>query len=507
MMKESIDLKELKKNLAPFSLLYVEDNTELQEKAATFFGRLFTTMYRANNGEEGLRIFKAHKPSIVITDIQMPIKTGLEMAHDIHEIEPQTKIIVTSAYDEKEYLLKGISLGISGYLVKPLKAEEITSLLWEIAHTLNEERNKNLFNTYLYSIFNNQQSLLIMLKGENVALANEQALSFFETKSLKDFREKFKLFDTYLLRHDSFLYYQADGRSCLERVKQDIDRLYNVKITDKTHTPHHFILRLTAISDTEELYILSLTDISELNLLALYDKNALDHDIILKDEKTVTSLLQAAKEAGAVIKVYNFYKGLVVSNNAVITYSNRDLTAFKTSLLQQKAIQYEKKVIFNSELFPYDIQSDDIKEVYFHNQTVDVGKCTMLKTTPVERKYLILEPHSKHKVNLFYDNHHFNSPIKLINISIESARISLEYLPAGFKIGDDIVLDMVFSDGIKPIIINTKAKVYKLFSIEKTYNVVANFILTSVTHKLLIDYMASRQMQLVREFKGLQYEK
>ncbi len=197
----------------------------------------------------------------------------------------------------------------------------------------------------------------------------------------------------------------------------------------------------------------------------------------------------------------------MVSNNAIITYSNPDLTVFKTSLVQQKAIQYEKKVIFSSELFPCDIQSAAVEQVNFHNQSVELGKCVMLKTTPVNRKYLVLEPHPKHKVNFFYGNHRFDTDIALINISVESVRLSMAYLPAGLKAEDAVVLDMVFSGQLKPIIINTKAKIYKIISNESSYHIVATLILTPMTHKLLIEYMSTRQMQLVREFKGLSHAK
>jgi len=53
MAEEKVDLKELKKLLSPLSLLYVEDNTLLQEKASSFFEKLFGTVYRANDGKSG----------------------------------------------------------------------------------------------------------------------------------------------------------------------------------------------------------------------------------------------------------------------------------------------------------------------------------------------------------------------------------------------------------------------------------------------------------------------
>ncbi len=504
MAEEKVDLKELKKLLSPLSLLYVEDNTLLQEKASSFFEKLFGTVYRANDGKSGVELFTKHKPSIIITDIQMPLMDGLQMAQAIRALDATSKIIVTSAYDDKAYLLKTIALGLNGYLVKPLKVEELSTLLLTLASQMAEERNKSIFNNYLYSIFNNQDNLLMMLKNDNVILANEHALSFFQCSSLQAFKEKFKSLDTLLLPHDSFLYKRANSSiGCLEYVKGTIDKLYNVKIVDDTAEPHHFILKLTHISEGENFYILSLTDITQLGLLSLYDKNSLEHDKALQDQKTIYNLLEAAREGGAVVKLYNFYKGLTICNNAVLSRVTKESFTCKSSTMQQKAAQIEQKIIINCELFPYDLQSLEIKEINFRFQTIEVGACKMLKNTPVERKYLILEPDPKHRVSLFYHKHKFNTHMSIINISVESSRLFMEYLPAGFKENDEVTLDMVFNDEAKPYIINTKAIVFKIIPIEKAFHIVAKLILAPETHKTLIDYMSSRQMKLVREFKGL----
>ncbi len=505
MADEKIDLKELKKLLLPLSVLYVEDNAILQEKAASFFEKLFGRVYKAGDGHSGFELFKAHAPSIVITDIQMPLMDGLEMAQAIRAVDANAKVIITSAYDEKAYLLKTIELGLNGYLVKPLKVEELSVLLFNLASSMAEERSKSVFNNYLYSIFNHQDNLIVMLKHETVILANDHALSFFNAPSLKEFKELFKSFNTLLLPHDTFLYPKAnEDRTCLDRAKKEIDKLHNVKLVDAQGEPHHFILKLTHISEGENFYILSLTDITQLNLLSLYDQNSLDHDKALKDERTVLNLLKAAKECGAIVKLYNFYKGLVVCNNAVLTNVTQESATCKTSFMQQKATQWEKRLILNCELFPFDLQCLDIKELNFHTQSIEFGQCTMLKTSPRERKHLVLEPDAKHKVNLFYDKHRFDTDVKLIDISVESLRLSLEYLPSGLKDGDEIVVDIVFSDDIKPVIVNSKAKVLKSFVNGKRFNIVATLILTPSVHKVLLDYMGDRQMKLIREFKGLQ---
>ena len=505
MSEVKTDIKELKKILAPYALLYVEDNASLQEKAASFFEKLFSVVHKASDGKMGLELFKQHRPSIVITDIQMPHMDGLEMAKALREIEPKANIIITSAYDDKEYLLKTIELGLNGYMVKPLKVDDLSKLLFELATKMNEEEHKQIFNAYLYSIFNSQDNLLMMLKNNTVLLANEHALKFFQTPSIQALKEKFKTFDSLLLPHDSFLYQRTNSSiGCLDYIKENIDKLYNVKMMDEKAEARHFILKMTHISDKENFYILSLTDITQLNLLSLYDSQSHEHDKALQDQKAIYNLLEAAREGGAVVKLYNFYKGLTISNNAVITRVKEDSFTCKTSLMQQKAAQYEGKVIINCELFPYDLQSLMIQEINFRFQSIEIAQCKMLKTSPVGRKNLILEPHSKHKVNLFYENHRFATRMELINVSIDSVRLFMEYLPANFKENDEITLDMVFSDTLKPCIINTKAYVAKIIPVEKHFHIVAKLALNATMHQGLMEYMASRQMQLVREFKSLQ---
>lgn len=503
MSQARVDSKELRKLLNHYTLLYVEDNAGLKAKASTLFRKLFPKVIEAKDGEEGLELFKKHKPEFVITDIQMPKMNGIEMAEEIQKLEPKTKIIITTAYDEKSYLLKSIELKVEGYLIKPIQVDALTSLFFKVAQQMHEARQKEVFNNYLYSIFNHQDNFIIMLKGQDVVLVNEHVLEFFSSKNTAEFREKFKSFNSMLASHDTFLYPQSSSDICLERVKKDIDKLYNVKIYDKEETPHHFLLKLTHISDKEDFYILSLTDITELNLLALYDENSLEHDKAMKDEKTIYNLLQAARDGGAVVKIYNFYKGLTVCNNGVFSKVEKESSVLKTSAMQLKAAKLEKKTILHCEIFPYDLQADELVSVNFKEQSMEIGKCKMLKTTPSQRKYLILKPDDKHSLTLFYEKRKFDTKAHVVDISKESAKVHLAYLPAGMKEGDELVLDMVFNDTIKPYIINTSSTVFKIIPIEKEFDVICTFNMKTNIQKNLVEYLASRQMKLVKEFKSL----
>jgi CheY-like chemotaxis protein len=71
-----------------YTILYVEDDSDAQEEVARTLRRLFKEVYAAGDGEEGLAQFKQHAPSLVISDIQMPRKNGLDMVSAIKEISP-----------------------------------------------------------------------------------------------------------------------------------------------------------------------------------------------------------------------------------------------------------------------------------------------------------------------------------------------------------------------------------------------------------------------------------
>jgi len=79
------------------------------------------------NGQEGLSLIREHKPCLVITDIRMPLLSGLDMIQRAREFSPETDYIVLSGYDDFDYARKAISFGVLDYLLKPVDEEELES--------------------------------------------------------------------------------------------------------------------------------------------------------------------------------------------------------------------------------------------------------------------------------------------------------------------------------------------------------------------------------------------
>lgn len=106
-------------------LLYVEDDASIREEMIEILELDFEHFHVAVNGEEGLKMYKEFNPDIVISDIQMPIMDGISMAKEILSINPDAKIILTTAFNEAGYLEQAKNIGVSDYVNKPVNITEL----------------------------------------------------------------------------------------------------------------------------------------------------------------------------------------------------------------------------------------------------------------------------------------------------------------------------------------------------------------------------------------------
>ncbi|UIF36745.1 response regulator [Staphylococcus aureus] len=77
----------------------------------------FNTIYTAKDGVEALSLIQQHQPELVITDIRMPRKNGVDLLNDIALLD--CNVIILSSYDDFEYMKAGIQHHIVDYLLKP----------------------------------------------------------------------------------------------------------------------------------------------------------------------------------------------------------------------------------------------------------------------------------------------------------------------------------------------------------------------------------------------------
>ena len=103
----------------------MEDENNVREMLGHFISRFCKNIYVAQDGEEGLALYKEHDIDIVISDIKMPKMNGIDMVEQIKKIDPKQLVIFTTAHIDSEYLFKAIELQVDGYISKPVDLDKL----------------------------------------------------------------------------------------------------------------------------------------------------------------------------------------------------------------------------------------------------------------------------------------------------------------------------------------------------------------------------------------------
>ncbi len=117
----------------------------------------------ANDGIRALELVKEKQPQILITDIRMPGCDGLELIQQIRRTQPKIHFVIISGYQQFEYAREALKYGVEDYLLKPLKKEELTRLLFKLREKLGEEASIEYRLNKVRE--KNQETLLSRLRG------------------------------------------------------------------------------------------------------------------------------------------------------------------------------------------------------------------------------------------------------------------------------------------------------------------------------------------------------
>jgi len=146
-----------KQTLRQLKILIVEDESKLLNLLKDALRNYFASVITAKNGKEGYTKFLKNSPDIVITDIMMPKIDGLTMSQEIKSINPQTPIIVLSAFGNQDKLLKAIEIGISKYFIKPFDVDDLLTYLSLLSQKIHEQKTIKLI--YPFSFKNSSKTL------------------------------------------------------------------------------------------------------------------------------------------------------------------------------------------------------------------------------------------------------------------------------------------------------------------------------------------------------------
>jgi DNA-binding NarL/FixJ family response regulator len=110
-------------------ILIVDDHAIVREGLSRIIGAENDMMVAgmAKDGTEVIRLMLDNEIDVVVLDISMPGKSGLDLIKDLKQVQPLVKILMLSMYPEERFAMRSIKAGASGYLTKEMAPEEIVS--------------------------------------------------------------------------------------------------------------------------------------------------------------------------------------------------------------------------------------------------------------------------------------------------------------------------------------------------------------------------------------------
>lgn len=89
---------------------------------------------QAHNGEEAVKLVTAHKPKVLVTDIEMPGLTGIEAAEALRQAGSETKVLIVTTFARPGYLQRALQAGVLGYVLKDAPSEELADAVRKVAN-------------------------------------------------------------------------------------------------------------------------------------------------------------------------------------------------------------------------------------------------------------------------------------------------------------------------------------------------------------------------------------
>ena len=143
----------------------------------------------AHDGRETIKIIKNEMPDIVITDIRMPGYNGVDVIRIGKEYNSDIQFIIISGYSQFDYAQNAIHYGVSDYLLKPVKAEELTKALLRIKNRI--DKNNQMYSQVKKAWTLEQQNRRLYREQRIMEIAHGKGFDVL-TKDMNTLNEQYK---------------------------------------------------------------------------------------------------------------------------------------------------------------------------------------------------------------------------------------------------------------------------------------------------------------------------
>ena len=125
--------------LKSMRLLFADDDRETADSMRAILGHFFAEVMVVHDGRAAQDGYQSSRPDVVLLDVAMPQRNGLEVAQWIRSSDTQTPIGILTSLDGKPELLQAIPLGLVDYLLKPVNAAKLRGFLGRCVQQLEQQ--------------------------------------------------------------------------------------------------------------------------------------------------------------------------------------------------------------------------------------------------------------------------------------------------------------------------------------------------------------------------------
>jgi diguanylate cyclase (GGDEF)-like protein len=173
------DLNHIREFTKELTVLYVEDEPDARGQLAAILEKFFRTVIVAVDGEDGILKYQQNGGvDLIVTDIQMPRMTGIDMVKAIKAINEEQYALIISAHNDLRFFSEAIHIGIDGFIIKPVNMEQLFETLYKAADTIRTRQENRHYQKNLEAMIKErtQQLEAKLLTDELTGLYNRKKL-------------------------------------------------------------------------------------------------------------------------------------------------------------------------------------------------------------------------------------------------------------------------------------------------------------------------------------------
>ena len=114
-------------------VLIVDDAPSMRNTLRDIFAMAgFTVVGEAVDGVQAVKLYRDLKPDLVIVDILMPYKSGIDATREIVQADPSAVVVMCSVLSQQSLVMEAIEAGARDYIVKPFKPEKVLEVVKKV---------------------------------------------------------------------------------------------------------------------------------------------------------------------------------------------------------------------------------------------------------------------------------------------------------------------------------------------------------------------------------------